>query len=110
IRSNRIGDPDIAVGINFETVWPDEHPTTEARHYLAVRAEFVNGVRLRIAAFVAESSRLRQRLATHHSPNVTAIAIDVRLADGSNRPPIRKLRPAIDDTIRIRQRLRQCRS
>ena len=58
-RADRVGYPHVAVAIDVDAMGPDEHPAAEARDYLAVGAELEDRIEVRIAAFVAESSRIR---------------------------------------------------
>src|SRR6185436_2962069 len=88
-----------------EAVRPDEEAAAETRHHLAVRPELVDRVGLRVAALVAESSRVGQRLTPHDRPDMPAVSIDDGLADRAERLAAGKLRPAINDAIGVRERL-----
>ncbi len=101
VGGNGVGHPHVAVAIDIEPVRPDEQATAETLHDLAVRPELENGIRLRVAAFVAEASRILEALTSHDRPDVPAVGVHRHLADGAHRPAVGQLRPALDDAIRV---------
>ena len=70
---------------------------------VAVRRELHDDVEIGLEAFVAEL--VAAGVAAQHGPNVAAVDVDVDVADGADLSAARQLRPAVDEAVRIRQRL-----
>ena len=105
VGSDRIGHPDVAFAIDLDAVGPDEHAASEARHHLAVRAEFVDRVSFRVAAFVAEPGGISERVASDDGPDVTAVGVDCHLSHGAHLAAVRQLGPPVYHAIRVREGL-----
>src|SRR5205823_14404705 len=80
----RVGDPDVAVRVDIESVRPDEHPAAKAFEHVAVLIEFVDRIGLRIPAFVAEPGLIGQRITSNNRPDASAARSDSDLANGSH--------------------------
>ena len=94
VRALRVGDPDVAVGIDVQPVRLNHEPGSEAGDEVSRRVEFQHGVQGEAGAGVAAAA-LRD-------PDVAPVPVHVDASGGSPRPAARQLRPPANGDIRIR--------
>src|SRR5580704_5728840 len=88
-----IGDPDIAVAVSTEAMWPVDQARAEAHHLPAGGVEFLDRRDARADAGFAA--------ATVVDPKAGAVAVDIDADRLAPRPALGQLRPMLDDVIRI---------
>ncbi len=89
-----VGDPDVALAIDVNSVRPDDHPRSEAPDDVSVRVEEQHRIEV-----VAPHATVG--LATLADPDVTPVDIGIH---GARRPPlpaVGHLRPAVDGGVGV---------
>jgi hypothetical protein len=111
-RGDCIGDPNVSIGVDIDAVRPYEHAATEALHHIAIQVELDDRVQVRIETFIAETFG-RAGVTADDCPYMFAIGIYRHITDCAHLSPIGQFRPAIDQAIRVWERLskyRRCRA
>ena len=95
-----IGNPNIAILVDIDAVWPDKHTTTETLNYLPFAIKFQHRVQIGIHTLIAETI-WRGGITTHYRPDMIAIWINIEIANRTLNAAIRQLRLAFDSRIGV---------